>query len=238
MAEAGQGLGAQAAVADQGPAGAFAGAAADQPQGDLTGEQLVIGQPVAVACLGQGGGHLHGGQRLVEARPFLPLQQGGVVPFGEVRQQGQRAAHRRGNLARPETGGERPDRIDVRQPVRAVGGHHVLGMRDGQAVAVFFDLAGDEQLRTWGRLRLAGEFEEDQLGEGGAVGDDHLPGLAAVGRGFVADDLHGQRRDLAGLGQSLSVSLRDRRPGAAVEIRFREVEQQVDHPVSADGARQ
>ena len=232
VAEAGQGLGAQAAIADQWPADPFARPAADQPQGDLAGEQLVIGQPVAYVWVGQGGRHLHDFQRLIEPRPFLPLQQGRVVPFGEIRQQGQCAAHRHGDLARPEPGGERPDRFDVRQPVRSVGGHHVLGVRNGQPVAVFLDLAGDEQLGAGRRLRLAGELEEHQLGERGAVRDDHLPGLAAVGRRLVADHLHGQRRDLAGL------SLGDRRAGAAVEIGFRQVEQQVDHPVSADGARQ
>ncbi len=232
VAKSRQGLDAQAAIAHQLPPGPLARPPPDQPQGDLPGQQFVIGQPVAHARVGQGGRCLHRAQRLVEPGPFLPPQQRRVVPFRKFGHQCQRAAHRHRHLPRPQPGGQRPDRLDGRQPLRPVGRHHVVGVRDGQPVAVSFRFAGNQQLRPRRRLRLAGEFEEHQLRERGAVRDDHLPGLAAVGRRFVAHDVHRQGHDLSGL------RLGDGRPGAAVQIRFRQVEQQIDHPVPAHRARQ
>ena len=112
-----QRLGAQGAVACQGAAGAGAHPAAHHAQRHLAGEQLVVGEAAAGLVVGRFGGGLHGAQGVGEGRPFLAAEQGRVVPFGEVGQAEQGVAHGVADLARPQAGGQAPDRLDRRQPV-------------------------------------------------------------------------------------------------------------------------
>ena len=149
------------------------------------------------------------------------------MPLGQRRQPAQRLCHGVRHLAWPQTAGQRPYRLDRRQQVRPVGGHHMFGMRDGAPAAKRLDLAGDQQLRPDRHLPLAVEPEEHQVRRAGAVLDHHAPGLALVGGRLDALHLDGQRGDLA------EPRLGDSRALAAVHVGFRQVEQQVDHPLAA-----
>ena len=71
VAEAGQRLGAQVAVAEQAVAGAGAQAASDDGQGDLVGQQFVVGQAGAVGFGGGLGRCLDCAQGIGEWGPFL-----------------------------------------------------------------------------------------------------------------------------------------------------------------------
>ena len=153
------------------------------------------------------------------------------MPFGKFRQQRQPLGQRGGDLPWPQPGGQRPDRLDRRDPVRLVERHQMFGMGDRQPAVEDVQLAGDQQFRAGRRLRFPGEPEKNQFRDAGFVLDDNAPGLAGVRRALVAHDLHRERGDDAGLGGA------DRRPGAAVEVGLGHVKQQVDHPIAAGGAR-
>ena len=155
------------------------------------------------------------------------------MPFGEVGQAQQSVAHGVAHLARPQAGGQAPDRLDRRQPVGLRERQDVVRMRHGEPAVEFLQLAGDQQLRA-GRHALGAVFggfrvggEEHQFGEGGVVLHHDAPGLARRRGGFVPHHLDFQGRDGAGLG------LRDGRAGAAIHVGFGKVEQQVDHPLAA-----
>ena len=104
-------------------------------------------------------------------------------------------------------------------------------MRNGQPAVEDVQLAGDQQFRAGRRLRFPGEPEKNQFRDAGFVLDDNAPGLAGVRGTLVAHHFHGERGDDAGFGGA------DRRPGAAVEVEFRHVKQQVDNPIAAGGFR-
>ena len=153
------------------------------------------------------------------------------MPFGEGRHPFQRLRHRGRELAGPEPGRHRPDRLQTRHPVRFVGRNHVVRMRDGQPIAELLQLAGDDEPCACRHLPLARETEKDQFGETGAVGHDHSPGLAWICRGFVPDHLDGEGPDRTGAG------IPDGRALPTVEIRFGQVKQNVDHPLAPGRAR-
>ena len=107
----------------RGPAGARTAAPPHQRERDLAGQQLVIGQTAAGAARRAArAGAWTAPQRLGEARPALAPQQGRRHAIREA--SGTRAsacADRRRAPARPQPGGQRPDRLERRQPLAPVG---------------------------------------------------------------------------------------------------------------------
>ncbi len=98
---------AQPRIADQRLAGAGAHTTTNQREGDLAGEQLVIGQTGAQALFGFGlVQDFARPQGFGEWRPFLAFQQRRVVPLGKFGQQRQPLGQRGGDLTWPEPGGQ------------------------------------------------------------------------------------------------------------------------------------
>ena len=135
-----------------------------------------------------------------------------------------------GDLARPQTGGQRPDRLDRRNPPRLGGRHDVIGMRDRHPAVENFHLAGDQQLRARRHLRFTREPKKHQFGGARRIADHDPPGLAGMLGPLVPDHLDRQCRHRAGAGGA------DRWASATIQIRLRHVEQQIDHPIAARGA--
>ena len=81
----GQGLGAQDACARHDAPAPGAAAPAHQAQSDLIGQQFIIGQPLERQCAGGGVWRLAGADGGGEVRPALPPQQGGIMPFRQMR---------------------------------------------------------------------------------------------------------------------------------------------------------
>ena len=227
MAEARQGLGAQRAVAGEATARPRAQPASDDRERDLIGQQFVIGEPGPVDPSRHLRWRLDRVQALGEARPFLAPQQRRVVPLGKRRQPRQRLRHGVRHLTRPEAAGQRPHRLDCRQQFGPVGGNHVLRMRHRATAAEQLDLAGHQQLRADRHLAFPIELEKDQIGGPGPVGHHHAPRLARIGRRLDSHHLNCQRDDLA------RPRLGDCRALAAIQVGFRQVEQQVDHALAA-----
>ncbi len=130
-----------------------------------------------------------------EAGPALAAQQGGVVPLRQVAAGARSAcatlARAPGTAHKP--GGQRPDRLDRRHAGRAL--RRAPHDRDAAWSA------GRRTLRACRRPAAARpaasaasrvKAEEDQLGEAGAVADDHPPGLARLGGALVPHDLDRQ----------------------------------------------
>ena len=236
MAEPGQRLAAQRAVAGRARGrAARARAAADQATRDLVRQQLVIGQPAA-RLLGAGQaqrGACSAAQRLGEAGPALAPQQGRRRAIRAARAAASSAcAMAAAHLARPQAGGQRPDRLDRRDSSASCsagttwsGCGMVSRSPNGSSLPETSSCAPDRHLAP--ALRA----EEHQLGEAGAVGDHHPPGLARLAGRLVAHHLDRQRRDLARPRASRMVG-RSRRS----RIALGQVEQQVEHPLAA-GAR-
>ena len=107
----------------------------------------------------------------------------------------------------------------------------MLGVRDRDAALEQIDLAGHDQVRAGGHLRLSREAEEDEVGGAGVVPHDDPPGLAGIGRAFMTHNLHRQGRDGPG------PCVPDGRAGGAVEIGVGQMKQQIDDPIPAHGAR-
>ena len=232
VAEARERPGLQRAVAAQAPAAAAAHPAAHERERELPGQQLVVREAAPrLRARDRVGGCLNAAERVEKAGPALAAEQGGIVPLGQLGHARESPAHRGCDLARPQSSRQRPHRLDQREPFRLVGKHHVIGMWQSDTVPEPLELAGHDEFRAGWHLGLPREAEEDEFRESRAVRHDHAPGLAGVERGFVADHLHRERRDRPRPGT------RDHRPGAAVDIGFRHVEQQVEHPVAPGRAR-
>ena len=222
---------AQIGLRRQRPPGARAHPPAHQAKRHLIREKFVIRQPRAQPRVRRAVlGHLHAAHCFPERGPVFASQAGRVLPFRQFGQQFHRLRDAGGELARPQPGGQRPDRLD-RGDLPALGGRNdVIGMRDGHAVLEPFDLARDQQMGAGGHLRLAQETEEHQFGDPGPVAHDDPPGLARRGGPFVAHHLDRQRRHRA------RPRVADQRTGGAVQIGFRQMEQQIDHPLPPHGA--
>ena len=108
----------------------------------------------------------------------------------------------------------------------------MIGVRDGDPSVEFFDLARHEKSCARRHLRFPGKPKKHQLGGAGLVLDHDAPGLAGIGRAFVADDLHRHRRHGPWL------RLGDFRSVAPVEVRIGHVEKHFDDPSAPGGARQ
>ena len=100
--------------------------------------------------------------------------------------------------------------------------HHVLPV---------IDLSRHHHLRAGRQLGGGKTAKEDKLGKRGAVGDDRLGRLPRRRRRLDPHHLHLHRRHLPRHQRA------QRQPLAPVDERLGDVEQQVDHPAAAAGAR-
>ncbi len=134
-------------IADQRLAGAGAHPAADQRLGDLAGEQFVVGQAGAhAACRARrSAGACTARSASSNGGHFSRFSSAGSCHSGRSRQQVQRLGQAGGDLARPQPGGQRPDRLDDRDPVRLVDRHQMVGMGDRQPAVEDVQLAGHQQ---------------------------------------------------------------------------------------------
>ncbi len=228
VAEALQRRGAQPAVAAQGPARQLAPPRAHDGEGQLPGQKLVIGQPFGRLVVRHALRRMQRAHGSAEIGPGAAGEDGLVVPFGEIRQPRQRAERGTAHEAREDARRERPDRLDPGKILRLRLRHHIIGVRHHQPVGKCLQLAGDQQLRAYGKLRQPCCVEQHDLCHARAVADDDSVRLALLRRRFVADDLHPQCRDHAG------PRLAQWGRGAAVDKIARKVKQHVAHRIAAD----
>ena len=93
-------------------------AGADDGEGDLAGQQFVIGEALGGFVVRNFFWGVQGAQGLLETGPATAVQNAGVVPFGESGQAFQRAQSGAAHNARDNARRERPDRFDPREIIR------------------------------------------------------------------------------------------------------------------------
>ncbi len=189
---------AQRAVAGQRPAGPVPLARAGVGEGDLMGEQLVVGEALAGFPVRRRVRRLHLAQRAPEAGPALPPHQVRVVPLRELRHALQRAAHRGADPACEQPGSQRPDRLDGGQQVPLRREQHVIRLVHLKLAVEAVELPGDEQPRAGGGVARRTLVEVDQVKPGAPIRAANAPGMAPAAR---LDLHHGDfgRDDLARL---------------------------------------
>ena len=236
MAEGRERLGLQLSRTGQGAAGPAALAAADQGDGDLAGQQFVIGQPTARG-LGQGaGGALKAADRGVEGRPLLTPDQGGVGPFGQRAQTVETSIHRPTQALRRQVADQGPDRLDQRQRVWPFGAQRV--QHRPAATAFHHHPPGQEphrarrqQLLDPGQAAIhVADGERPAAGLGLHL-DIRSPGGFRP-RGAERDDLHLQHAILVGGGFFGAGD------AAADDDAFGQMQQQVEHALAPRRLRQ
>ncbi len=174
---------------------ALAVALSDQRKGELVGEDLVIGEPLARLFI-----HalMRGGERFVPVGPALARLQRRFDPFGQRRQLRQRLRRQGGDALLPQPLGERIDGLRLADLVGLARLHHVVGMDDLPRLAPDLELARrqprlaqrPELLRP---ARIAAEIDQSDMVADRILGD-HPRGPASgaraiAGRGERDDDL-------------------------------------------------
>ena len=201
----------------------------DQGQGQLVGQQFVVGKPLADRCHGVESrlvlGFVGEQKRVAPSFPFVLCQIGGVDPFWQLRQSVERGADGLAQDLERQPRGQRIDRLDGLQAGDLVGRADVVGVGDLDFLGEGFDLAADHpDLALGERLPevIFVSVEEHQGDGAGVVGAVDLVGKPLIGRFFVA--FHGQRHggDGAGLG------VLDLGRVTAVDDRRRQVPAEVD----------
>jgi len=164
--------------------------------GQLLGQELVIGQAPPGRRLrrdvGLGFRIVQPRQCLTPGRQALPRPPGAVLPFRQLRSSLQGLLHEPAHRAGGQAGRRRIDRLQLGDLGRLVRRQHVVGVDDLPAVALVFDLAGDDaaDVRRMPLLQLGAEAaEEDQGHEAGFVEHPHAPGLLRAAR--LLEGLHG-----------------------------------------------
>ena len=133
--------------------------AAHQHEGELAGQQFVIGQPHRGRGVGIRRGAIRrvdGAHRRIECGPALFGQQRRILPFRHGGQALQRGGKRGGNAARGQPLGQRIDRLERGQGVGVRHMQHPLGMRHLAVAIEQFDGAGDDPLGPDGKLLFGG----------------------------------------------------------------------------------
>ncbi|MNX27770.1 hypothetical protein D3C86_578630 [compost metagenome] len=178
--------------------------AATARQGQLVGEQLVIGQPLTRGGLRRqvhfGRGRVQALQRRAPAGPATRRQPGGVLPLGQLWSSGQRALRQLPHHARGQALGRRIDGFGQGNLVRLVQRQDVVGVRDLHLVVEALDLARHQPpLAARGQaLDMARRTREpDQVNEAGVVGRPHLQRRADLVRRDQPVDQDVEDADLA-----------------------------------------
>ena len=183
--------------------------AATAGQGQLVGQEFVIGQALAGGGLGRQVGlarrGVQGVQRRAPAQPVLLLQPGGVLPFRQVGGGGQGGLDQFAQLARGQALGRRIDGFGSGDVGGLVGRDNVR-VDDLDLAVEAFDLARDQPglaARQQPVDMLGRAAEPDQVDEAGRVaGADLQRGAGAAGDEQAVDDdledpdlaVHGGRR--------------------------------------------
>ena len=236
MAKGGQGRAAQAFIAHKRPARPFARPAPHQAKGDLPCQQFIIAKPPArrlgALCLGR----VQGAQSLGKARPGFALQQRAIHPFRHIRQGFQRPIQRIGHVPPGKPGRQRPHWLPKRDAER----------RFHQRVSIQFQLPGAligleppghapfRPLREGARQRRArpsGAGEGDQRHRIGAANRRYRPRPTSPAC-WGAGNAQFQRYFLP-----LNRARQPAQHGPMLHA-FGQVQQQIQHPATACGARQ
>ena len=229
-----QNLGPQRAVAAHRPALQLAHVGAHHGQGQLVGEQFVIGQPAAGGRIldhrAVAVGAVQGVEGGVPGRAFLAGQPGLVLPFGQIGRAVQGGPHRLCHHAGGQAGGQRIDRLHRHHLILLGRGNHVVGMSDLDFVVEMLDQAADHPPFALGQLAtqpVLAAVEEHQVQKPGLVRTAHAIGSLGAGGGEMGVHMDQQGRHLARrrLGH-LGVE-------AAVDHPRGQVPQQVHHPLAA-----
>ena len=138
---------AQGAVAGAGPARLAAQMRAHQRQGELTGEQLVVGKPRPCRTIGEQVlelmGPMQSRKRIGEGGKAACLEPCLVLPFRQLRNPRERRVGGPLDLALAQSFRQRVDRVDERQVGQALLVHHPVGMDHLQHAVEHGDGAGD-----------------------------------------------------------------------------------------------
>src|SRR5580658_1793346 len=193
------------AIAFDRAAGLAFGMGADESQGQLVGEEFVIGQTLARGPVGR---QILGSRRVVQrqhggvpAGPGLALEQGRILPFRQGRDPCERRLHRLAHHGQRQPGGQAIDRLD--RELGLAGGADVIGMAHLEHAVVGVELAADRAGRAdrQGPLQpIAAGPEEGQDDEPGLVRAAHAIGQARGPRRLMLIDRDGEGDHLPGLG--------------------------------------
>ncbi len=212
-----------------------------QGERELSGEQLVIGEPLPgsgargdVGCLLR---LVDAGEGAREVGPAAGGEPGRLLPLDEVGHALERLPGGLDEDLAGEPGGERIDGLQHRQFGAGFRRDDVVRMRHLRAVVVGLDAAADRAHGADGKLALdeaALGMEEDEVDLAGLVLAQDLVGRPRIAarRGAVLEDAHLERGDGPGHGCC------DRRRGPAVDDASRHVPQNVDHARFGDAGRQ
>ncbi len=230
----------QRAGADEDPAGPPAAARPHQRDGELGGQDLVIGEALARRHRGiEIGGafwRMGGGDRLAPARPEAAFAPCRVEPFRQLRRALQRRRDGPCDEARGEAGGQLVDRLDRPHLLGLVRRDDIVGVGHLRHAVVVLDLAADHPLgadRQEALQVVALDVEIDQHQRARRIADEHPIG-PPPNPGLVTFDLGLDRNDRAGR-PIARVERADLRRGAAVDDPRRQVPQQIDD-IGAGGA--
>ena len=205
-----------------------AAARADQCNGELAGEHLVIGKPLARRLgrreIGLSGWGVNLVNRVGPVRPEPVLAKRRADPLGQVGGSVECGRHCPLHDPRREPGGQRVDRLDRLQPVELVGPQHEVRVGDLGCTAIELDATADHALgadRQEAREVVALDVEIGQGQSPGRVSANYPIGPRAAA-GLVHLDAHRDGHDLVGL------QLLDRRRSPAVDDAARQMPQEVD----------
>ena len=204
---------------------------AHQHQGELPGQQFVIGEPRPRRRFGRGRaeivGMMQGRQRLAERRPFLLAQPGFVLPLRQHRHAAERRFGRLAHDVRAEALGQGIDRLDQRQFGDVGFRDHVVRMHHLEHSVVERGCAG-QVAPLANRQQLLQEIlacvKVGQRDVAGLVACINLVGRARTiwRRRTMAIDRHQHRSD------SVRHDIAQLRPCAAIDRAARQMKQQID----------
>ncbi len=227
--------GAECAGALDRPAALGAHVAADQRQGDLVGEQLIVGQTLAGRGFRQqcrlAVRRVRRQQRRFPRLPFVARHVLAVGPFFQFRHRFQRAFDGAAEHLLRQPGSQRIDRFHGLEFLQLVQRADMVRMRHLDFVTEALDAARHHPLfalRQGLRQVVLVRVEKHQRQLAAVIGTDHLVGKALVGRFLVLHDAQRDGRDGAGMGVG------DFRRVAAVDQPRRQMPEQVDQVRAAE----
>ncbi len=198
------------AIAPPGSRRAAPVACPDQSQGQLIGEQLVVGEARARQGLrpklGFGLRMMGLLERRAPAGPALAPQQRPIEPFGKLGRSHQRRLDRAGQRLERDPGGQRINGLDGLKPGPLAGRGDVVGMGDLAFIAVVFDAPAHD---AHGALRqnlvqvFRSGVEEHEVDLARLVAATHFVRPAGARRSFgrlMADDRELQSSNAPGFG--------------------------------------
>ena len=225
----------QRAVPGDAASRARADALADEGEGDLVGQKLVVGQPfprrtVGLQAIRRLRG-VRGQERVLPPRPSALREEPGLQPFGRVGRLVERRPDGAPQRPRGQSRGQRVDGLHGLEGLDLLDGPDAVGVGDLDLVPVALDAAAHHALLADGQHALQvirPGVKEDQGQRGAVVAAQDLVRQALVGGRQVTFDDHGQRHDCA------FGSVRHRGRVAAVDDLDRQMPVQVHEPGAGD----